>query len=415
MEKLFIKNIHTLYQVRNNISTPLRGAEMNDVPYIKNAWLAIEDGIIVDYGKMEEFPGISDWRNLEVIDAENKNIFPCFVDAHTHIVYAGNREKEFEWRLNGLSYQEIAAKGGGILNSAQQLQSASEDELFESAKNRLELMIKMGTGAVEIKSGYGLSLDAELKMLRTIQRLKEHFKIPIKSTFLGAHAIPQEYKNNREKYIRLIIDEMLPKIAEEQLADFIDVFCEENYFTAEETELILKKGAEYGLKGKVHAEQLSHGGGILAGIACNATSADHLEYANDEDIKALKDSSTIPVILPGAAYFLNLPPAPAKKMIENNLPIAIASDFNPGSSPCGNMGMMMSLACIMNQLTPAQAYNASTINASFAMDIHHAGWIDIGNAANFFITDKSVTPVTFAYHFAHPLIEQVYINGKLFR
>ncbi|GAB4455435.1 MAG: imidazolonepropionase [Bacteroidia bacterium] len=415
MQKVLIKNIHRLYQVRENLNQPLRGDEMNDVPFIEDAWLAIEDGIIVDYGRMQDFPGISDWKNLEVIDAENKNVFPCFVDAHTHIVFAGNRENEFLWRLQGLSYQQIAQQGGGILNSVQLLRNTSEDELYESAKQRLELMIKMGTGAVEIKSGYGLSTDAELKMLRVIKRLKDTFEIPIKSTFLGAHAIPQEYKNDRSKYIDLIIYEMLPTIAKEQLADFIDVFCEEGYFTSEETEIILSKGREYGLKGKVHAEQLSHSGGIVAGVKQNAISVDHLEYADDKDIEMLKHSNTIPVILPGAAYFLNLPPAPTKKMIENHLPVAIASDFNPGSSPSGNMSMMISLVCVMNQLTPYQAFNAATINAAFAMDIQNVGWIGLGNWGNFFITDKSVTPVTFAYHFAHPLIESVYIKGKLVR
>lgn len=412
MQKLLIKNISTLYQVRENVQKPLRGEEMNNVPFIENAWLAIEDGVIVDFGSMDDFPGIADWKGLEVIDAEDKNIYPCFVDAHTHIVYAGNREKEFEWRLQGMSYQEIAQRGGGILNSAQLLRQTSEEELFEAAKRRIELMIRMGTGAIEIKSGYGLNVESELKMLRVIQRLKKHFSIPIKSTFLGAHAIPLEYRDKRDEYIKLIIQEMLPKIAEEKLAEFIDVFCEQGYFTAEETERILIEGNKYGLKGKIHAEQLSHSGGIQVGVKCNALSVDHLEYATDEDIILLQKSNTIPVILPGAAFFLNLPPAPAKKMIEQELPLAIASDFNPGSSPSGNIAMMISLACVMNQMTPQQAFNAVTVNAAFAMDIQNAGWIDRGMFANFFMTNKSVTPTTFAYHFAHPIIEEVYIQGK---
>lgn len=412
MQKLLIKNISTLYQVRENVQKPLRGEEMNNVPFIENAWLAIEDGVIVDFGSMDDFPGIADWKGLEVIDAEDKNIYPCFVDAHTHIVYAGNREKEFEWRLQGMSYQEIAQRGGGILNSAQLLRQTSEEELFEAAKRRIELMIRMGTGAIEIKSGYGLNVESELKMLRVIQRLKKHFSIPIKSTFLGAHAIPLEYRDKRDEYIKLIIQEMLPKIAEEKLAEFIDVFCEQGYFTAEETERILIEGNKYGLKGKIHAEQLSHSGGIQVGVKCNALSLDHLEYATDEDIILLQKSNTIPVILPGAAFFLNLPPAPAKKMIEQELPLAIASDFNPGSSPSGNIAMMISLACVMNQMTPQQAFNAVTVNAAFAMDIQNVGWIDRGMFANFFMTNKSVTPTTFAYHFAHPIIEEVYIQGK---
>jgi len=412
MQKLLIKNISTLYQVRENVRKPLKGEEINNVPFVENAWLAIEDGVIVDFGSMDDFPGIADWKGLEVIDAEDKNIYPCFVDAHTHIVYAGNREKEFEWRLQGMSYQEIAQRGGGILNSAQLLRQTSEEELFEAAKRRIELMIRMGTGAIEIKSGYGLNVESELKMLRVIQRLKKHFSIPIKSTFLGAHAIPLEYKDKRGEYIKLIIQEMLPKIAEEKLADFIDVFCEQGYFTAEETERILIEGNKYGLKGKIHAEQLSHSGGIQVGVKCNALSVDHLEYATDEDIMSLQKSNTIPVILPGAAFFLNLPPAPAKKMIEQGLPLAIASDFNPGSSPSGNIAMMISLACVMNQMTPQQAFNAVTVNAAFAMDIQNVGWIDRGMFANFFMTNKSVMPTTLAYHFAHPIIEEVYIQGK---
>lgn len=412
MHKLLIKNTHQLFQTRENIEKPVKGEELNKVPFLKNAWLAIEDGIIVDFGEMKDFPGISDWKKLEVIDAENKNIFPCFVDAHTHIVYAGNREDEFKWRLNGLSYQEIAQKGGGILNSVNLLRETSEEELFETAKKRLELMIKMGTGAVEIKSGYGLNFESEIKMLNVIHQLKKHFQIPIKATFLGAHAIPKEWASNKNKYLDIILYEMIPFIAEKKLADFIDIFCEQGYFTAEDTEKILSKGAEFGLKGKVHAEQLSHSGGMIAGIKTNAISVDHLEFANENDMQVLSQSATIPVILPGAAYFLNLPPAPAKQMIDAGLPIAIASDFNPGSSPSGNMSMMISLACVMNKITPEQAYNAATINAAFAMDLKNIGWIERGNIANFFITDKSVTPLTFAYHFAHPLIEEVFINGK---
>ncbi|HPQ08295.1 MAG TPA: imidazolonepropionase [Bacteroidia bacterium] len=415
MQKLLIKNIHRLYQVRQNIQQPLKGNELNSVPYIENAWLAVEDGKIADFGSMNDFPGISDWKNLEVIDVEDKNIFPCFVDPHTHIVYAGNRENEFQWRLQGMTYQEIAQKGGGIINSAKLLRNTSEDELFESAKKRIELMIKMGTCAIEIKSGYGLNLESEIKILKVIQKLKQHFQIPIKATFLGAHAVPPEYSNNKQKYIDIIINEMLPQITEQKLADFVDVFCEENYFSKQETEKILEIATNLGLKAKVHAEQLSHTGGIMAGIKYNAISVDHLEYATDEDIQALSQSNTIPVILPGAAYFLNLPPAPAKKMIEHNLPVAIASDFNPGSSPSGNIAMMISLACVMNRLTPEQAYNAATINAAFAMGIQDTGWIDYGNRANFYITDKSVSPTTFAYHFAHPLIETIFINGKIFK
>lgn len=415
MQKLLIKNIHRLYQVRENIHQPLRGKEINTVPYIQDAWLAIENGIIVDFGKMAEFPDISDWGNLQVIDAENKNVFPCFVDAHTHIVYAGNREQEFEWRLNGMSYQQIAQKGGGILHSVKRLRQTSEEELLQEAFQRIQLMIQMGTGALEIKSGYGLDTESELKILRVIQQLKKLVAIPIKATFLGAHALPPEYQNNKHHYIQLITDEMLPKISEEHLADFIDIFCEEGYFTSQETEIILEAGKKYQLKGKVHAEQLSHSGGIIAGIKHDAISVDHLEYASDEDLQALQHSNTIPVILPGAAYFMNLPPAPAQKILNYNLPLAIASDFNPGTSPSGNIPIMLSLACMMNKLTPYQAYNAATVNAAFAIDIHNCGWIDRGHLANFFMTNKAVSPTTFAYHFAHPLIEEVFIMGNNIR
>ncbi len=415
MKKTLIKNISTLFQVRKNITEPLRGKELGEIPIIKDAWLAIENGIIVEYGNMKDFPGIADWQKLTIIDAQNVNIFPCFADSHTHLVYAGNREQEFEWRLNGLTYQEIAQRGGGIINSAEQLRMASEDELFEIALQRLKLIISMGTGAVEIKSGYGLNTESELKILKVIRRLKNLDLIPIKATFLGAHAIPIEYKQDKQKYIDIVINEMIPRVAQEQLADFIDVFCEDGYFSKEDTEHILEVGLKYNLIAKIHAEQLSHSGGIEAAVKYNALSVDHIEYINDTDVELLKKSKTIPVILPGAAYFLSLSPAPAKKIIENNLPLAIASDFNPGSSPSGNMAMQMSLACVMNKITPIQAFNASTINGAFAMNLQNqCGWIDIGMRANLIFTNKNTTPTTLCYHYAHPWIEKVMINGEFF-
>ncbi len=346
MGKLLIKNIKTLVQVRETIVNKVCGADMKVLPCLENAWLAIDNGLIADFGKMEDFPGITDWKDLEVIDASGKIVMPCYADSHTHIVYAGNRESEFVDRINGLSYEEIAKRGGGILNSAKKLRETSEDDLFEQSFVRFSEIINQGTGAVEIKSGYGLSLDSELKMLRVIKRLKDLNIIPVKATFLGAHAVPSEFKDNKQGYINLIINEMLPAIAKEKLADYIDVFCEKNYFTAEETKQVLQSGLKYGITPKVHAEQLSHTNGIKTGVECNAISVDHLEFCNDDDIALLRKSHTMPTILPGAVFFLNLQLPPVRKLIEAGLPIAIASDYNPGSSPSGNMNFMMSLGCI---------------------------------------------------------------------
>ncbi len=410
--RLLLKNIKTLIQIRENISKALRGKEMAELPYLSNAWLACEDGMIADYGTMEEFPGIADWKNLEIVDCTDKIVMPGYCDSHTHIVYAGNREAEFADRIRGLSYEEIALKGGGIINSAALLQKTNEDELFNQSKERLFEIIQHGTGAVEIKSGYGLNLESELKMLRVIKRLKDLNLIPVKATFLGAHAVPLDYKNNKEGYVKHVIKEMIPAVASEKLADYIDVFCERNYFTADETKLILEAGAKYGLKGKIHAEQLSHTNGIKTGVACKAVSVDHLEYCSDEDIDLLKNSNTIATILPGAAFFLNLPLPPARKMIDAGLPLAFASDYNPGSSPSGNMNFVMSMACVQYKLTPEEALNAGTINGAFAMELQNeVGSISPGKRANFFIT-KPVNSYTFIpYSFANHLIESVYLNA----
>ena len=410
--KLLIKNIKTLVQVREPNILKVSGAEMKELPCIENAWLAIDNGIIADYGPMDDFPGIADWKGLEIMDCEGKLILPCYADSHTHIVYAGNREGEFVDRINGLSYEDIFARGGGILNSAKRLSEASEDELFEQAMLRLKEVIGQGTGSIEIKSGYGLSVESELKMLRVIKRIKELNLLPVKATFLGAHALPLEYKNDKQGYIHLIINEMLPKIAEEKLADYIDVFCEQNYFTAEETKHILEAGKKHGLIPKVHAEQMSHFGGIQAGVESGAISVDHLEYCNDHDIELLKTADTMPTVLPGAAFFLSLPLPPARKMIDAGLAIAFASDFNPGSCPSGNMNFMMSLGCVQYKLTPEEVINACTINSAYAMHLSkEIGSITVGKKANFFITKPISSYGFIPYSFGSNLIESVYLNG----
>ncbi len=413
--KLLLKNIKSLLSVYEIAPLKLTGTEMAKLPTLDNAWLAVEDGIIVDFGDMENFPGITDWKNLEVIDCSGKIVMPGFADSHSHIVYAGNREQEFVDRINGLSYEEIFARGGGILNSAKKLNETSEDELFEQSKQRLYEVIKLGTTAIEIKSGYGLSLESELKMLRVIKRLKDLNLIPVKSTFLGAHAVPLNFIENKQGYIDLLINELLPIIVDEKLADFIDVFCEQNYFTKEETIKILEAGNKFGLQGKVHAEQLSHSGGIQAAVKCNAISVDHLEFCNEDDMHLLKASNTMPTILPGAAYFLNLPLPPAKKMIEFGLPVAFASDFNPGSCPSGNMMQVMSMACVQYKLTPEMAINATTINSAYAMSLsNEVGTITAGKKANFIITKEISSYNYLPYAFGSNLIESVFISGVKF-
>lgn len=403
-------------QVRKNPPLKLSGKEMSELPCIDNAWLACEDGMIVDFGSMDDFPGITDWKGLEVVDCSGKLVFPSYADSHTHIVYAGNREGEFADRIKGLSYEEIANRGGGILNSAELLNKTSEDDLFEQSLIRFKEVIELGTGAIEIKSGYGLSVEGELKILRVIKRLKDLNWIPVKATFLGAHAVPKQFKENKKGYIDLLINELLPAITKEKLADFIDVFCEKGYFTAEETKQILQAGAKHGLKGKVHAEQMSHTNGIKTAVECGAISVDHLEFCNDEDIEVLKKSDTMPTILPGAAFFLNLQLPPARKMIDAGLPVAFASDYNPGSSPSGNLSFALSMACVQYKLTPEEAINSVTINSAYAMNLSDkVGSITIGKQANFFIT-KSINSYAFVpYSFANFLIESVYINGRKFK
>src|ERR1700749_179571 len=415
-QKLLIKNIKTLVQVRDEAPQKVCGKDMAILPCIDNAWLAIDNGLIADYGSMSDFPGIADWKDLQVIDASGKMVFPSWVDSHTHIIYAGSREQEFADRIRGLSYEEIAQRGGGILNSSKKLQAASEEELIQQALPRLQEIMLQGTGAVEIKSGYGLSLESELKMLRVIKKIKKHTKLTVKSTFLGAHAYPLEYRQNKRGYIDLVINEMIPAVAEEKLAEFIDIFCEQNYFSFDETIEILEAGKKYGLTPKVHAEQMSHSGGTEAGVRCKAISVDHLEYVNEADIKRLQNSITMPTILPGAAYFVSLPNPPARQMIDAGLPLAIASDFNPGTSPTGNMNLMQSIACIQYKLTPNEAINASTINSAYAMQVENElGSITIGKKANLFITKPIPSTDFISYSFGSNLVETIILNGELYK
>lgn len=407
MAKILIKNIKGLVQCGEHIPSVKKGKEMKELPILENAFLAIEDGVIVAYGSMEDWGGITDWRDLEVIDAEGKYVLPAFCDSHTHTVFAKSREEEFVDRINGLSYEEIALKGGGIVNSAKRLQEMPEDELFEQSLKRVELLKSYGTGALEIKSGYGLSVEAELKMLRVIKRLKNEAGIAIKSTFLGAHAFPPEFKDNHQGYIDLIINEMIPAIKKEGLADYIDVFCERNYFSVEEMEEILKAGIEIGLQPKVHVNQFSAMGGIQKAVELNALSVDHLEELSDDDIEALKGSNTIPTILPSCSHFLSIPFGDARKLIDNNLPVALASDFNPGSTPSGNLGFVWSLACIKMRLTPEEALNALTVNAAYAMGLSEThGSISLGKSTPVIITKKIPNLSYIPYAFGDQHIER---------
>lgn len=408
MSKILIKNIRQLIQVEESPRKKVVGSDMKKLPFLEDAWLAIEDGIIVGFGLMKDWEGISDWRDLEIIDAYGKLVLPAWVDSHTHLVFANSRQGEFADRIKGLSYEEIAARGGGILNSAKHMELASEEELVKSALVRLKEIENLGTGAVEIKSGYGLSLETEMKMLRVIRELKKHTKLTIKSTFLGAHAYPTIYKENKRGYIDSLINEMIPKVAEEKLADFCDVFCERNYFSQEETIEILEAGKKHGLIPKVHANQLSNSGGVQAGVKVNAISVDHLEYVEEAEINALLNSETMPVILPGAQWFLSLPYPPARKMMDAGLPLCIASDFNPGSCPSGNMNFMMSLACVQYKMTPEEVINASTINAAYAMGISDThGSIAIGKKACVIITKEMPDYTCIPYYFAHNPIDRI--------
>ncbi|MEJ6583079.1 MAG: imidazolonepropionase [Crocinitomicaceae bacterium] len=410
MGKILIKNIKGLVQYGEDLPIIRKGKEMQELPILSNAFLALEDGVIVAYGAMEDWGGITDWRDLEVIDAEGKFVLPAFCDSHTHAVFAKSREEEFVDRINGLSYEEIALRGGGIVNSAGRLQEMSEDELFEQAKIRVERLMSYGTGALEIKSGYGLTVDAELKMLRVIKRLKNVMPIAIKATFLGAHAFPPEYKENHRGYIDLIINEMIPAIQKEQLADYIDVFCERNYFSVEEMAEILEAGIKIGLKPKVHVNQFSAMGGVKKAVELGALSVDHMEELSDEDTLALKGSSTIPTILPSCSHFLSIPFGDARKMMDNDLPVCLASDFNPGSTPSGNLGFVWSLACVKMKMTPEEALNALTLNAAYAMDLSEShGTITLGKRTPILITKEIPSLAYIPYAFGDQHFERILV------
>ena len=414
MSKILIKNIKGLFQAGEDLPVFKAGKEMDNPNMIENAFLAIEDDIIVAYGSMEDWGGISDWRDLEVIDADGKYVLPTFCDSHTHAVFAATREEEFEDRIKGRSYEEIALKGGGILNSARKLQAMSEDELFEQALERIHNLIPYGTGAIEIKSGYGLTVDAELKMLRVIKRLKAASPLFIKATFLGAHAFPIQFKEYHQGYIDLIINEMLPAINGEGLADYIDCFCERNYFSVEEMTELLTAGAKYSLTPKVHVNQFSVMGGVKAAVDFGARSVDHLEEMNNADMLALKDSGCMPTLLPGCSFFLSIPFGKARELMENDLPVALASDFNPGSAPSGNMQLLSSLACTKMKMTPIETLNAMTINTAYAMGLEKThGTITIGKKANVMITKPISSLARIPYSFGENSIEQVILGGKV--
>jgi imidazolonepropionase len=411
-----ISNIKLLAGILDKNILLKKGAEMGVLNSIENAYLIIENDCIFSFGKMEDLNNAV--QNITIsheINANNGMALPAFVDSHTHLVFAKWREEEFEMRIKGKSYEEIAAAGGGILNSAKKLQSMSQDELFIKALERLNQVVKQGTGAIEIKSGYGLTVHDELKMLRVIAQLKTVSPIPIKATFLGAHAFPTEYKQNRKGYIDLIINEMLPNIAKENLSDYFDVFCDQGFYTVEETDLLLKAAAEYNLKPKIHANELGYTGGVQIGVKHNALSVDHLEYTRQEEIACLLNSNTMPVGLPNCSFFLGIPYMPARAMIDAGLPVCLASDYNPGSSPNGRMGFVVSLACTQMKLTIEEAINATTINGAYALELSEThGSITIGKKANIIIT-KPISSLAFMpYNFGNDSVESVLINGKVY-
>lgn len=407
-----ILNIKELLQIRESSILKVSGAEMAVLPTIKNAFLLIKDDLIADFGSMDNLPKV---EADKTIDASGKIVLPSWCDSHTHIVYAGNREQEFVDRINGMTYEEIANRGGGILNSAKKLNESSEEEIYNQSKVRLEEVMRLGTGAVEIKSGYGLTVEGELKMLRVIQQLSKNYPITIKATFLGAHAFPTLFKENRKGYIDCIIHEMLPEIAENKLADFIDVFCETGYFSIEETEQIMKAGIRLGLKPKIHVNQFNSIGGIQAGVKYNALSVDHLEIMKPEDIEALKNSETMPVALPSCSYFLSIPYTPARDIIAAGLPLALATDYNPGSTPSGNMNFVVATACIKMKMTPEEAINAATINGAYAMGISKThGSITLGKKANLIITKEIPSYYQLPYAFGSNLIDTVILDGETY-
>lgn len=411
---LLIKNIARIVGLRSDGADRVCGAKMRALETLDNAWLLADGDRIAAYGEMTTLP---EWPEhepyMEVIDARGGMLFPSFCDSHTHIVYAGAREQEFLDKIDGLSYEQIAARGGGILNSADRLHEATPDELYDQAMARVREVIRMGTGAMEIKSGYGLTLEDELKMLRVARRIQSSTPLTVRTTFLGAHAVGRAYAGRQGAYVRHLIDEMLPAVASEGLADFVDVFCDEGFFTVAETASILETAAKFGLRPKIHANELAVSGGVQVGVAHGALSVDHLERMDEAAIEALRGTPTMPTLLPGAMFFLELPTPPAREMIRAGLPVALASDYNPGSSPSGDMKLVVSLACIKLRMTPAEALHAATLNSAYAMGLGRThGAIAVGRQANFFITEPISSIEFFPYAYGSPLIERVFLGGK---
>ncbi len=408
---LLIKNIRQLVQVREETVDMVKGADMAHLPVLENAWLLIENDTIANYGTMDSCPELS----CETLDATGRLVLPAWCDSHTHLVYAGNRHSEYVDRISGLTYDEIARRGGGILNSAQKLNETAEEDLFEQAAHRLDQVIRMGTGAIEIKSGYGLTLEGELKMLRVIKRLSEEFPVPVKATFLGAHAFPAVYKTNQQEYIDILIREMIPAVAANGLADYIDVFCESGYFSVEQSVQIMKAGIAHGLTPKIHVNQFTAIGGIRAAVACDALSVDHLELITEDDIQALQGSRTMPVALPGCSFFISIPYTPGRQIISAGLPLALATDYNPGTAPSGNMNFAVGAACAKMKLLPAEAINAATINAAYAMGLSAThGTIARGKKANLMVTVPLPSYVAIPYEFANNPVQTIILNGKVY-
>jgi len=414
---ILIENIKELIQIESSSKLLVKGKDMARLNTVKDAFLYIDNGIISAFGSMSELNKqelLSEMQDVRAIDASGKMVFPSFVDSHTHLVYPASREIEYIDKIKGLSYEEIARRGGGILNSARLMHEAPEEKLVEDALRRLEEIANYGTGAVEIKSGYGLTVDSEIKMLRVIKKLKQQSPLTIKSTFLGAHSIPVEYRGNQTKYVDIVINEMLPQVAEENLADYIDVFCDTGFFTVEDTDRILEAGMNYGIRGKIHANELDYSGGIQIGVKHNALSVDHLEFTDEKEIEALLNSETMPTVLPGAAFFLGMRYAPVRKMINAGLPIALASDFNPGSSPSGNMQLIVSMASILYKMLPEEAINATTINTAYAMGISDKlGSIAVGKKANVFITTQMPTYEYLPYYYGTNKVDMIILNGEI--
>lgn len=410
---LLVKNIGKIVGIDSAHRERILGSQMDSMECLDNAWLTAEDGIITAFGTMDSCPADD---TFDIYDAEGGMLHPSYCDSHTHIVYAGSREQEFLDKIHGLTYEQIAARGGGILNSADRLHNTSEDELYRQAMERVEEVISMGTGAVEIKSGYGLTTEDELKMLRVIARIKQSTSIAVKATFLGAHAVPKDYKTRQQEYVDKVCNEMIPAVAAENLAEFVDVFCDRGFFTVEQTRQIVTAAAEYGMRAKIHANELDFSGGVELGVELGALSVDHLESSGENEIAALKGSRTIPTMLPGAAFFLGMSYPPARAMIDADLPVALASDYNPGSSPSGNMRFVASLAAIRMKMTPTEALWAATLNGAAAMGLSHDyGSITVGKVANFFITKPLSSFEFFNYAYNTPLIKSIFLRGERYK